>query len=120
MAKKAKLADEGRTLQSICSEILDKAGTLKQSELMEKVKAVRPDAKPGSVGQALNIWKKRKGLVKPRGTAKAMPAVATGRPRKTFPADTDGLVAILERATALAKIIDIPADKLPEVIRILS
>ena len=107
------------TLQAIVSGILDREGTLKLSELAPKVKAIKPDAKEPSIGQCLHKWKKAKGIVGqrtkrvekpklPRGTGKAIDAAISVSP--------DALL----RANALAKVIDIPVEKLSDVLKALS
>jgi hypothetical protein len=120
MAKKkaAKAADGEKTLQAVCDEILGKEGVLTGSALFEKVKAVRPEAKPASVGQCLNKYKKKHGLIKTRTTTKAKPGrkvVASGGS-----IIRNGLVDTLRRVTELAAIIDIPQEKLADVVRVLS
>ena len=118
MAKKSAKATNGQSLQSVCNTILDKAGALTGPELVAKVHATRPDAKEGSIKQALTIWKKRKGLTKPGNVMRTKPgrtAASDGRPRAAT-----NLMETLRRVTALAAVIDLPQEKLPEIIKALS
>jgi hypothetical protein len=116
MAKKSAKATNGQSLQSVCNTILDKAGALTGTELVAKVHATRPDAKEGSIKQALAIWKKRKGLTKPGKVMRTKPGTTSdGRPRAAT-----NLMETLRRVTALAAVIDLPQEKLPEIIKALS
>ena len=89
------------------------------AELFEKVKAARPDAKEGSVGQCLNKWKKAKGLIKTRGGKKTVKKAKPGRAAAVH-SNATGLMGTLKRVAELAAIIDIPEDKLADVVRVLS
>ena len=82
-AKKAK--ENGQSSQAIVNEILDREGALTPAVLVPKVQAIKPDAKPASIGQCLHKWRKAKGLVG-KGRKKGVAKAATGkrgRPART-------------------------------------
>jgi hypothetical protein len=116
MTKKAK----GESLQAIVESILEKDGNQTRSELMPKVAKLKADAKEGSVGQALNIWRKKKGMVKSR--AQKAPRIAAARTTKAVAGNgsPNSTADVLRKIAALAEIIDIPASLLPDVVRVLS
>jgi hypothetical protein len=114
-ATAAPVVGKPESLQSVANAILDAEGTLSGGALVAKVQAIRPDAKEGSIKQALSIWKKRKGFTKSRTVKKAKPQTSGGRIKAG-----SNLMETLRRVSALAAVIDLPEDKLPEIIKALS
>lgn len=66
--KMARLKKGEVSLQSVVNDILDKSGEMKGKELVAVIQKSRPNSKEGSILQALNIWRKNHGLVKPRAS----------------------------------------------------
>ena len=84
-------------MQDVANTILDKAGTIKGSELLAKLKEAVPDSKvsPGYASVMLNKWKHARGHIKSGGKT-AKKAKAGRQARATAPA-TSNLMHTLRR-----------------------